>query len=107
MAAGEHGDCGRHDGRALDRRRRPDPRGDRARSPSAFDPGAPRVSFLLDTNILSAHLRRPAGLSHRFFQHSGRLYTSAVSLAVLYDWLNGRRNPDPLRASVQRLLTFE
>jgi predicted nucleic acid-binding protein len=62
------------------------------------------VSFLLDTNILSAHLRRPAGLAHRFFQHSGRLYTSGVSLAELYDWVNGRRDPDPLRASVQKLL---
>ena len=29
------------------------------------------MSFLLDTNILSAHLRRPAGLVHRFVQHSG------------------------------------
>jgi hypothetical protein len=36
------------------------------------------VSFLLDTNILAAHLRRPAGLAHRFFQFSGRLYTSGV-----------------------------
>ena len=62
------------------------------------------MSFLLDTNILSAHLRRPAGLAHRFFQHSGRLYTSGVSLAELYDWVNGRRDPDPLRASVQKLL---
>ncbi len=51
------------------------------------------MSFLLDTNILSAHLRRPAGLAHRFFQHSGRLYTSGVSLAELYDWVNGRRDP--------------
>ena len=65
------------------------------------------MSFLLDTNILSAHLRRPAGLAHRFFQHSGRLYTSGVSLAELYDWVNGRRDPDPLRASVQKLLTYE
>jgi predicted nucleic acid-binding protein len=65
------------------------------------------VSFLLDTNILSAHLRRPAGLAHRFFQHSGRLYTSGVSLAELYDWLNGRSDPEPLRASLQRLLTYE
>ena len=48
------------------------------------------MSFLLDTNILSAHLRRPAGLAHRFFQHSGRLYTSGVSLAELYDWVNGQ-----------------
>jgi tRNA(fMet)-specific endonuclease VapC len=65
------------------------------------------VSFLLDTNILSAHLRRPAGLAHRFFQHSGRLFTSGVSLAELYDWVNGRSDPDPLRASVQMLLTYE
>jgi predicted nucleic acid-binding protein len=65
------------------------------------------VSFLLDTNILSAHLRRPAVLAHRFFQHSGRLYTSSVSLAELYDWLNGRRDPVPLRTSILRLLTYE
>jgi predicted nucleic acid-binding protein len=65
------------------------------------------VSFLLDTNILSAHLQRPSGLVHRFIQHSGRLYTSAVSLAELYDWVNGRRDPAPLRASLHRLLNFE
>ena len=29
------------------------------------------MSFLLDTNICSAHLKRPAGLMHRFVQHSG------------------------------------
>ena len=51
------------------------------------------MSFLLDTNILSAHLRRPSGLAHRFFQHSGRLYTSSVSLAELYDWVKGRHDP--------------
>lgn len=43
------------------------------------------MSYLLDTNILSAHLRRPSGLQHRFVQHSGRLYTSSVALAELYD----------------------
>ena len=65
------------------------------------------MSFLLDTNILSAHLRRPAGLAHRFFQHSGRLYTSGVSLAELYDWVNGRRDPEPLRIAIEKLLTYE
>jgi tRNA(fMet)-specific endonuclease VapC len=65
------------------------------------------VSFLLDTNILSAHLRRPAGLAHRFFQHSGRLFTSALSLAELHDWVNRRRDPEPLRTAVRKLLTFE
>ncbi len=41
------------------------------------------MSFLLDTNILSVHLRRPSGLAHRFFQYSCRLYTSTVALAEL------------------------
>ena len=40
------------------------------------------MSFLLDTNILSAHLRRPSGLAHRFVQYYGRLYTSSVVLAM-------------------------
>ena len=31
------------------------------------------MSYLLDTNICSAHIRRPAGLAHRFVQYSGRL----------------------------------
>ena len=84
LAARGDGDCGRHDGRALDRRGRSDSRSDRAWSPSTVDAGAPAVSFLLDTNILSAHLRRRPGLFHRFIQHSGRLFTSAVSLAELY-----------------------
>ena len=65
------------------------------------------MSFLLDTNILSAHLSGSAGSTHRFIQHSGLLYTSAVSLAELHDWVNGRRDPDPIRASIQKLLTYE
>ena len=42
------------------------------------------MSFLLDTNICSAHMRRPAGLAHRFVQHAGRLYVPTVVLAELY-----------------------
>ena len=68
------------------------------RSPSAIDPEAPRVSFLLDTNILSAHLRRPAGLAHRFFQHAGRLYT--FSTFPVSGWRIGSRPEAPGRARV-------
>jgi hypothetical protein len=32
------------------------------------------MRFLLDTNVLSAQLRRPARLAHRFFEHSGKRY---------------------------------
>jgi tRNA(fMet)-specific endonuclease VapC len=44
------------------------------------------MSFLLDTDICSAHLKRPAGLMHRFIQHSGRLYVSTIVLGELYAW---------------------
>src|SRR5437879_2581418 len=54
------------------------------------------MSFLLDADHLSAHLRRPSGLAHRFFQYSSRLYTPSVALAELYVW--AYRRPDPVAA---------
>lgn len=58
------------------------------------------MSFLLDTDTCSAHLKRPAGLMHRFVQHSGGLYLSTVGLAELDTWAYHRRNPASL---VQRI----
>jgi hypothetical protein len=49
------------------------------------------MSFLLNTDHLSAHLWRPSGLAHRFFQYSGRLYTSSVALAELLNRLKGKK----------------
>jgi len=65
------------------------------------------VSFLLDTNILSAHLKRPSGLTHRFVQHTGRLYASSLSLAELYVWAFGRSMGDPLWLAIDDLLSTE
>ena len=42
------------------------------------------MNFLLDTDICSAHMRRPAKLAHRFIQHTGQLAGSAITLAELY-----------------------
>lgn len=42
------------------------------------------MSFLLDTNICSAYLRRPAGLSHRFIQHAGHLFLPTIVLGELF-----------------------
>jgi tRNA(fMet)-specific endonuclease VapC len=39
------------------------------------------MKFLLDTDICSAHMRRPAQLAHRFIQHTGQLAISSVTLA--------------------------
>jgi tRNA(fMet)-specific endonuclease VapC len=42
------------------------------------------MKFLIDTNICSAHMRRPAQLAHRFIQHVGQLAVPTVVLAELY-----------------------
>ena len=42
------------------------------------------MNYLLDTNICSAHMRRPGGLAHRFMQYSGRLQVPTIALAELY-----------------------
>jgi tRNA(fMet)-specific endonuclease VapC len=53
------------------------------------------VTYLLDTNIYSAHMRRPGGLAHRFLQHSGRLAIPSIVLAELY--AGAHRHPSPTR----------
>jgi tRNA(fMet)-specific endonuclease VapC len=42
------------------------------------------MNFLLDTDICSAHLRRPASLAHRFVQYTSQIAISSVTLAELY-----------------------
>ena len=42
------------------------------------------MNFLLDTDICSAHMRRPAQLAHRFIQYGGQLSLASVNLAELY-----------------------
>jgi predicted nucleic acid-binding protein len=43
------------------------------------------MSFLLDTDTCSAHLKSGA-LTHRLIQYAGRLHISAITLAELYTW---------------------
>jgi len=51
------------------------------------------MSFLLDTDTCSAHLKRPSGLMHRFVQHSGGLHIPTIVLGELYAWAYHRQNP--------------
>ena len=62
------------------------------------------MSFLLDTNICSVHLRRPSGLVHRFIQHSGRLSISSIVLAELYAWAYWRDDPAPFVRKIDEFL---
>lgn len=54
------------------------------------------MSFLLDTDTCSVHLKRPAGLMHRFIQHSGRLAISTITEGELYVWAFRRDDPAQL-----------
>jgi tRNA(fMet)-specific endonuclease VapC len=51
------------------------------------------MSFLLDSDICSAHLRRPGPLFHRFMQHAGRLWISTITLSDLYTWAYKQDDP--------------
>jgi tRNA(fMet)-specific endonuclease VapC len=62
------------------------------------------MSFLLDTNICSYHLRRPSGLAHRFIQYTGRLYTSTINLAELRTWAYRSNDPDRVLELIEREL---
>ena len=62
------------------------------------------MTHLLDTNICSAHMRRPGGLAHRFFQHAGGLAISTVVLSELYAGAYKHPDPDRLLALIADLL---
>jgi len=59
------------------------------------------MSFLLDTNICSAHLKRPSGLIHRFVQHGGSLHISTIVLGELYTWAYRRTDPQKLLSVIE------
>lgn len=62
------------------------------------------MSFLLDTDTCSAHLKVPGLLTGRFVQYMGRLHVSTITMGELYDWaLRARASPKRL-VSVDDLL---
>ena len=44
------------------------------------------MSFLLDTNICSAYLRRNHLVANKMIQYGGRLYVSAITAGELFTW---------------------
>ena len=62
------------------------------------------MSHLLDTNICSAHFRRPGGLAHQFLQHAGRLFVPTVVLGEPYTGAHHVGNPTPLLQKIADLL---
>ena len=62
------------------------------------------MTHLLDTNICSCHMRCPAKLAHRFFQYTGRLAISTVTLAELMPERTNHSNPAKLLGLIADLL---
>jgi tRNA(fMet)-specific endonuclease VapC len=56
------------------------------------------LSFLVDTDICSAYLKRNGLVTNRFIQYGGRLNISAVTLGELFAWaLRAKASPGRLR----------
>jgi len=51
------------------------------------------VSFLLDTDTCSYHLRRGGALTTRLTQYSGRLATPTITVAELHVWAHRLSDP--------------
>jgi tRNA(fMet)-specific endonuclease VapC len=62
------------------------------------------MNFLLDTDICSAHMRRPGPLAHRFIQHAGGLAIATIVLAELYAGAHKHPNPAKLLTLIADLL---
>jgi tRNA(fMet)-specific endonuclease VapC len=62
------------------------------------------MSFLLDTDTCSAHLKQKGNLTHKFLQYMGRLHVSAVTLGELYTWaLRKKASPQRLQSLLDLL----
>lgn len=56
------------------------------------------MSFLIDTDICSAHLKEKGVVTSRFLRYTGRLHISTVTLGELYAWaLRAEAPPARLR----------
>src|SRR6516162_10006800 len=62
------------------------------------------MTHLLDTDICSAHMRRPTGLAHRFFQYAGGKAIASVTLAELYSGAYRRTQPARILTLIADLL---
>ena len=62
------------------------------------------MSFLLDTNICSAHLKNVAIVTSRLLQYTGRLHISTITLGELYAWALRAKAPPRRMQSLLDLL---
>lgn len=62
------------------------------------------MSFLLDTDTCSAHLKQKGSLTHKFLQYMGRLHVSVITVGELYTWaLRAKASPRRLHSLLDLL----
>ena len=62
------------------------------------------MSFVIDTDTCSAHIKGHPLVHNRFLQYGGRLYISIVTLAELTIWARRAKAPPQRAKQVNRLL---
>ena len=62
------------------------------------------MSFLIDTDTCSAHLKQKSPISNRFLQYTGGIHVSTVTLAELFAWAMRATAPPKRLEGVRELL---
>jgi tRNA(fMet)-specific endonuclease VapC len=62
------------------------------------------VSFLLDTDTCSAHLKQKGAVTRKFLQYAGRLHVSVITLGELLTWALRAKAPPRRSQGIQTLL---
>jgi len=62
------------------------------------------MSFLIDTDTCSAHLRGDGRVSSRFLQYTGRLYLSMITRGELLCWTLRRNSSERYHEGLQQFL---
>jgi predicted nucleic acid-binding protein len=63
------------------------------------------LSFLIDTDICSAHLKQKGIVTNRFLQHTGGLHISTITLSELYAWVMRAKAPPARLQALREMLT--
>ena len=57
------------------------------------------MSYLIDTDICSAHFKQKGTVTSKFLQNTGRLHVSAITVGELYTWaLRAKAPPQRLQS---------
>jgi tRNA(fMet)-specific endonuclease VapC len=63
------------------------------------------MSFLVDTDVCSAHLKGNRAVNNRFLQYTGGLHVSSVTLGELYTWALRASAPPRRLQALEELLS--